>query len=109
MPGYSPASIRFFSPSPGGPPAMSTNVGSQSRAANSWFLTVPGLMWPGQRGRTVTAFPGFSLLALERCYTAVRKADGLGPIVSGEHDDGVVELTHVFKLLEDIADIVVHL
>src|SRR6516162_10294194 len=42
MPGYSPASIRFFNPSPLGPPAISTKVGTQSRAANSWFLTVPG-------------------------------------------------------------------
>src|SRR5262249_48121753 len=32
-----------------GPAAISTKVGSQSRAANSWFLTVPGLMTPGQR------------------------------------------------------------
>ena len=28
---------------------MSTNVGSQSSAANSWFFTVPGSMTPGQR------------------------------------------------------------
>jgi hypothetical protein len=33
--GYWPASIWFFSPSPFGPPAMSTNVGNQSSAANS--------------------------------------------------------------------------
>src|SRR5215475_4697098 len=49
MPGYWPASICFFSPSPFGPPAMSTNVGSQSREAKMSFLTVPGLMTPGQR------------------------------------------------------------
>src|SRR4029077_11166454 len=49
MPGYWPASICFLSPSPFGPPAMSTKVGSQSRDANISFLTVPGLMTPGQR------------------------------------------------------------
>src|SRR5262244_2791523 len=49
MPGYWPASICFFSPSPLGPPAMFTNVGSQSREANISFLTVPGLITPGQR------------------------------------------------------------
>ena len=32
-----------------GPPAISTKVGNQSSAANSSFLTVPGLMCPGQR------------------------------------------------------------
>src|SRR5215469_5420723 len=49
MPGYWPASICFFSPSPLGPPAMLTNVGTQSREANISFLTVPGLITPGQR------------------------------------------------------------
>src|SRR5262247_2463005 len=49
MPGYCPASSCCFSPSPLGPPAASTSVGSQSRAANSWFFTVPGRMTPGQR------------------------------------------------------------
>ena len=63
MPGYLPASISFFSPSPFGPPAMSTKVGSQSSDAKMSFLTVPGLMWPGQRmtsGRAHAAFPGAS-------------------------------------------------
>src|SRR6187401_2372661 len=49
MPGYCPASIRFFNSLPLGPPAMSTRVGNQSRDANISFLTVPGLMTPGQR------------------------------------------------------------
>src|SRR5215470_7957941 len=49
MPGYWPASICFFSPSPFGPPAMLTSVGSQSREANISLLTVPGLITPGQR------------------------------------------------------------
>src|SRR5262245_48486120 len=49
MPGYLPASICFFSPSPFGPPAISTKVGNQSRDANSWFLIVPGLITPGHR------------------------------------------------------------
>src|SRR5262250_379385 len=49
MPGYWPPSICFFSPSPLGPPAMLTSVGTQSRDANMSFLTVPGLITPGQR------------------------------------------------------------
>src|SRR4030095_5569306 len=49
MPGYCPASICCFNPSPLGPPAISTRVGSQSREANISFLTVPGLMTPGHR------------------------------------------------------------
>ena len=49
MPGYVPASICFFSPSPLGPPAISTNVGSQSSDAKISVLIVPGLMCPGQR------------------------------------------------------------
>ena len=44
-----PASICFFSASPLAPPAMSTSVGTQSSEANISFLTVPGLMCPGQR------------------------------------------------------------
>ena len=55
------------------------------------------------------AFPGGELSALERRGSAVRKADGLGAVVGGEDDDGVIELAHVLKLLEDEADVVVHL
>src|SRR4029450_5517719 len=61
MPGYWPASICFLSPSPLGPPAMSTKVGTQSRAANSWLYTVSGLMWPGQR--MTAGFVGAPVLA----------------------------------------------
>ena len=49
MPGYLPASICFFRSLPLGPPAISTNVGNQSRAAKISFLIGPGLMCPGQR------------------------------------------------------------
>src|ERR1700760_3531640 len=93
MPGYCPASIRCFSSLPLGPPAISTRVGSQSRAANISFLTVPGLMTPGPR-------PGAQLAALEGGDAAVREGDGLGAVVGGEDDDRVVELAHVFELLE---------
>ena len=40
---------------------------------------------------------------------AVREADRLGAVVGGEDDDGVVELAHVLQLLQDDADVVVHL
>ena len=33
----------------------------------------------------------------------------IGAVIGGENDDGVVELAHVFELLEDVADVVVHL
>ena len=55
------------------------------------------------------AFPGGELSALERRGAAVGKGDGLGAVVGREDDDGVVELAHVLELLEDDADIVVHL
>src|SRR5262249_13697074 len=111
MPGYVPASICFFSPSPLGPPAMLTNVGSQSRDANISFLKVPGLITPGQRTThgAHAAFPGRELSTPERRYAAVRVGDVLGAVVGGEDDDGVVGLAHVLELFEDIADVVVHL
>src|SRR6516162_6995662 len=36
---------------------MLTSVGSQSRAENIWFLTVPGLMCPGQRTTSGARMP----------------------------------------------------
>src|SRR5262249_10584842 len=112
MPGYCPASSCCLSPSPFGPPAISTKVGNQSSAANSWFFTVPGRMTPGQRitaGASVATLPGLALLALERGDAAVREADRLGAVVGGEDDDGVVGLPHVVDLLQNEADVVVHL
>src|SRR6185503_4977940 len=41
--------MRAFSALPFAPPAISTSVGSQSSEAKISFLTVPGLMTPGQR------------------------------------------------------------
>src|SRR5215203_6288494 len=64
MPGYSPPSIRCFSASPLGPPAISTSVGSQSSAANISFLTVPGLMTPGQRITIGARMPPSQVLSL---------------------------------------------
>src|SRR6476469_3887224 len=49
MPLYSPAMISRFSSFPLGPPASSTNVGSQSSDENISVNTVPGLITPGQR------------------------------------------------------------
>ena len=50
-----------------------------------------------------------SFVRLERRDAAVREGLGLGAVVGGEDDDRVVELAHVFELLEDDADVVVHL
>ena len=64
IPGYSPRSICAFSASPFGPPAMSTSVGTQSSAANIWFLTVPGSMCPGQRTTSGARMPPSQVLSL---------------------------------------------
>src|SRR5208337_3441218 len=65
---------------------------------------------PADDARTaVTAFPGLAFLTLERRDAAVRKGYCLGAVVAGEDDDGIVEFTHVFNLLQDVADVVVHL
>ena len=112
MPGYLPALICLFSSLPFGPPAISTNVGTQSRDAKISLKIVPGLMMPGPADDARcahAAFPGGELSALERRGAAVGEGDGLGAVVGGEDDDGVVELAHVFELLEDEADVVVHL
>ena len=64
MPGYWPASIFFFSPSPLGPPAMSTSVGSQSSDAKISFFHRPGLMWPGQRTTIGARMPPSQVVSL---------------------------------------------
>ena len=69
-------------------------------------------MTPGQRmthgarmpPSQVRQLPGF-----ERGDAAVREGLNLGAVVGGEDDDRVVELAHVFELLEHDADVVVHL
>ena len=104
--------MRLFSASPLSPPAMLTSVGTQSSDANMSFFTVPGRMVPGQRTserRAHAAFPGGQLAALEGRGAAVREGDGLGAVVGGEDDDRVVELAHVFELLEHDADVVIDL
>ena len=112
MPGYCPASIRCFSPSPLGPPAISTNVGHPVEGGEHFVLDRARLddARPADDHRSAhAAFPGAQLAALERRDAAVREGDGLGAVVGGEHDDGVVELAHVFELLEHDADVVIHL
>src|SRR5258705_7072867 len=57
MPLYLPAMISLFSSSPLGPPAISTNVGTQSSEENISLKTVPGLTTPGQRMTHGTRMP----------------------------------------------------
>ena len=57
----------------------------------------------------ITTFPSLALLALERRDAAIGVADRLGTVVGGEDDDRVVQFAHVFELLEDVTDVVVHL
>src|SRR5208337_742761 len=64
-------------------------------------LDVPGP--PDDERRAIAAFPGLPLLALERRDTAVWETDRFGAVVGGEDEEGVVELTHVLELLDDIA------
>src|SRR5207249_10468484 len=55
------------------------------------------------------ALPGRQLPGLEWGDAAVREGLNLSTVVGGENDDGVVELAHVVELLEDEANVVVHL
>ena len=109
MPGYAPCSISFLSSFPLGPPATSTKVwqpveGREHLGEQCPWLDQP---WPTDDSRgTVAAFPSFSLLPLEWRHAAVREGDRLCAVVGGEHDNGVVELAHVFQLFEDDADVV---
>ena len=112
MPGYLPASICFFSSSPFGPPAMSTKRRHPVEGGEQLVLDRARLdvaRPADDHRRAVAAFPGLALLALERRDAAVGEADRLGAVVGGEDDDGVVELAHVLELLQDVADVVVHL
>ena len=65
MPGYLPASICFFNSLPLGPPAISTNVGTQSRDEKISLKTVPGLMCPGQRITQGARMPPSQVLSLK--------------------------------------------
>ena len=56
--------IRLFSASPLSPPAMLTSVGSQSSEAKMSFLTVPGLMTPGQRTSAGARMPPSQVVSL---------------------------------------------
>src|SRR3954447_7528441 len=56
--------MRLFSASPLSPPAMLARVGSQSSAENISFLTVPGLMTPGQRTTSGARIPPSQVLSL---------------------------------------------
>src|SRR5262249_13992630 len=60
-------------------------------------------------GSAVTSLPGLSFLAFERRDAAVGEADSFGAVVGGEHDDRIVKLPHVLKLLEYVANVVIHL
>src|SRR5262249_62382613 len=56
-----------------------------------------------------TAFPGHEFSTSEGRRAAVGVGYGLGAVVGGEDDDGVVKLAHGLELREHIADVVVHL
>src|SRR5262245_49358051 len=59
--------------------------------------------------RAHAAFPRIHLRTFERRGAAVGEGEDLGAIVGGEHDDGVVGLSHVVDLLQDVPDVVVQL
>src|SRR5208337_5331755 len=71
-----------------------------------WF-DVPG---PADDQRTAVAtLPGLAFLPFEGRDAAIGEANCLSTIVSSEDNDGVVELSHVLKLLKNIANIIVQL
>ena len=55
------------------------------------------------------AFPRGQLPTFKRCVAAVWISDHLGAVVRGEDEDGVIQLAHLFQLLDDDADVVIHL
>ena len=58
----------------------------------------PDDAWPADHHRGAhAALPGGQLAALEGGGAAVREGDGLGAVVGGEDDDGVVGLPHVAR------------
>src|SRR5208337_5074317 len=61
------------------------------------------------RGHAEAAFEDGSLGLREWRLTAIGPGKHFGAVVGGEHDDGVVVLTHVFQLVHHDADVVVHL
>src|SRR5215470_14102550 len=68
------------------------------------------MAWPAHDHRgAITASPSLALLTLERRDAAIGERDRFGTVVGGEHDDGVVELTHVLELFQHVADVIVHL
>ena len=112
MPGYWPASICFFSASPFGPPAISTSVGTQSSEAKMSFLTVPGLMTPGQRITIGARMPPSQVVSLPPLNGVMPPSGKV--LVSAPLS--VVKTTMVllvwpmcFDLLKNEADVVVHL
>src|SRR5215472_7036093 len=64
---------------------------------------------PHNARRSIPAFPSFALLAFERRDPTVREADRLSAVVSGKHDDRVVQLTHLFQLRQNNTDVIVEL
>ncbi len=95
-----------------GPPAISVKrrhpvVGREHLLVEGAGLDVSG---PADDARcAVAAFPGLTFLALEWRDATVREGNRFGAVVGGEDDDRVVHLAHFFELLEDVADVVVHL
>ncbi len=68
------------------------------------------MAWPADDARNAhAAFPGGQLAAFEGGGATVGVGDDFGAVVGGENDDGVVEFAHVFQLLQDVADVIVHL
>ncbi len=101
MPGYLPAMICSFNALPFGPPAISTNVGSQSSDAKMSLKIVPGLMAPGQRmthGARMPPSHVVSLPPLNGVTPPSGKVSVLGAVVGCEDDDRVVQLAHIFEL-----------
>ena len=112
MPGYWPASICFFSRIALISARDVDKRGQPVERREDLVLNGAGpdhARPANERRGAHAALPGGQLAALERGGAAVGEGDGLGAVVGGEDDDGVVGLAHLLDFLENQADVVVHL
>ena len=97
-------------PTMSGSPAMAQSVGIQSLWLMSSLVTVPGLMWPGQRTRQGTRNAPSQLVFFSERNGVIAPSGQVfmcGPLSVRVDDDRVVGDAHVVERLEQRADGVV--
>src|SRR4029453_12035226 len=91
---------------------MSTKVGNQSRDAKMSFLTVPGLMTPGQRISIGARMPPSQVVSLPPLKGVVPPSGKVmvsAPLSVVKTSMVLLVLAHGLDLLKNQADVVVHL